>query len=75
MRALALETYDRGVNRDPRNLVGRKVALAIASRTNMKGDFTTGMSGMSAFRIANELHAGSINRTIAHLKMAEVWNG
>jgi len=54
-----LDFYDRSLPRDPRNMVGKQVAQIIASRTDLKGDYTTGMHGQSAFMIANDIHSGN----------------
>lgn len=51
-----LDSYDQSVRFDPRNFVGIEVAEAIHERTGLNGDFTTGMGGLSALRIANDLH-------------------
>ena len=73
MTTLALESYDRGVNRDPRNLVGKQVAREIHNRTGLPGDFTFGMNGCTAFRIANEVHnlVGAADRI--HCVFAAAW--
>ena len=51
--------FDRGLNFDPRNFVGNQVAQTVHARTGLSPDFCTSMGGISALRIANELH----NRT------------
>lgn len=58
--------FDRGLNFDPRNFVGNQVAQAIHDRTGLNGDFTTGMGGLSALRVANDIH----NRTHHSMSMA-----
>lgn len=69
-----LDHYDRFINRDPRNLVGKQVAREIHARTGLKGDFTFQMFGASAFRIANEVHnhLGAMDR--AHGLFNYHWN-
>jgi len=69
-----LDHYDAGLPRDPRNMVGKQVAREIHARTGLRGDFTTGMNGATAFRIANEVHneTGCMDR--AHGLFNYHWN-